>query len=214
MALLSGSRVILPSPVTLWETSGEPKLFSIYDETGTLLRSFGAVKKYENPELTLNANIAYFATDRNDNIYVASAFQNKIDKYSQDGKMIFSADRPLPYKLKNEMKALLFKSGNVEKEFLWPSVTSVAKGIYLDTKSRIWVLTFLKQPNKFGGFDGQENMTACYEFDVFDSNGILLFIVPFPNVRFNNISIQDDRIYLIDSENESCVHEYRIVERN
>lgn len=212
MALLSGSRVILPSPVSLWETSGEHKLFSVYDETGTLLRSFGAVKKYENPELTLNANIAYFATDSKDNIFVAYAFQNKIDKYSQDGKMIFSADRFLPYKLKNEMKAVLFKSGNMEREFLWPSVTSVARGIYLDPKSRIWVLTFLKQPNKFGEFDDQENLTVCYEFDVFDSNGILLFKVPFPNVRFNNISIHDDRIYLIDSENESCVREFRIIE--
>ncbi len=61
-------------------------------------------------------------------------------------------------------------------------------------------------------FDKEENLTNCYEFDVFDSNGILLFKIPFPNVRFDNISIYDDRIYLIDSKNESCVYEYRIVE--
>jgi hypothetical protein len=47
---------------------------------------------------------------------------------------------------------------------------------------------------------------------VFDSDGILLFKAPFPDVRFNNISIYDDRMYLIDSRDESCVHEYRILE--
>ena len=214
MAVLSGSRVILPNDTSTWEDSGEHKLLSVYDKTGTMIRSFGAVKQYDDPELTLNANIAYFSNDNNDNIFIAYAFQNKIDKYSQDGKMIFSADRYLPYKLKNELKAVLFKSGPLEKEFLWPSVTSVTKGICLDQKNRIWVLTFLKQPNKFGGFDDEKNLTHCYEFDVFDSSGILLFKVPFPNVKFDNISFYDDRIYLIDSQNEACVHEYRIVEKN
>jgi hypothetical protein len=128
--------------------------------------------------------------------------------------MLFFADRPLPFEIKNEVKAVLFKSGNIEKEFPWPSVSSVAKGIFVDRKSRIWVLTFIKQPNKFGTFAEKENLTACYEFDVFDSSGILLFKVPFPNVRFDQFSIYDDRIYLIESKNEMCVYEYRIIERN
>jgi hypothetical protein len=214
MAVLSGSRVVLPNDTSTWDDSGERKLLSVYDKTGTMIRSFGAVKQYDDPQLTLNANIAYFSNDNHDNIFIAYAFQNKIDKYSQDGKIIFSTDRYLPYKLKNELKAVLFKSGPLEREFLWPSVTSVTKGICLDQKNRIWVLTFLKQPNKFGGFDNEENWARCYEFDVFDANGILLFKVPFPNVRFDNISIYDDRLYLIDSQNEACVHEYRIVEKN
>ena len=214
MAVLSGSRVILPNDTSTWDDSGEHQLLSVYDKAGTLIRSFGAVKQYDDPKMTLNANIAYFTNDGDDNIFIAYAFQNKIDKYSPDGKMIFSTDRSLPYKIKNEMKAVLFKSGDMEKEFLWPSVTSVAKGIYWDQKNRIWVLTFLKQPNKFGGFDSEKDMSRCYEFDVFDSQGIQLFKVPFPNVKFDNISIYDDRMYLIDAQTEACVYEYRIVERN
>ena len=99
-------------------------------------------------------------------------------------------------------------------EIPWPSVSSVTKGINVDYKNRIWVLTFLKQPNRFLSFDKEENLTDCYEFDVFDSNGILLFKIPFPNVRFDNFSIYNDRIYLIDSKNESCVYEYIIVEKD
>jgi hypothetical protein len=38
--------------------------------------------------------------------------------------------------------------------------------------------------------------------------------VPFPKVRFDQFSIYDDRIYLIESKNEMCVYEYKIIERN
>ncbi len=214
MAVLSGSRVILPSHPSIWADSGEHQLLSIYDKTGSIIRSFGAVKQYDNPRLMLNANIVYFTKDNKDNIYIAYAHQNRISKYSPDGEMIFSADRYLPYEVKNEVKVEIFKSGDMEKELSWPSVSSVAKGIYIDHKNRIWVLTFLKQPNKFLTFGDEKNLTDCYEFDVFDSDGILLFKVPFPNVMFDNFSIYDDRIYLIDSQNESCVYEYRIVDRN
>lgn len=212
MAILSGSLVILPSHPSLWVDSGDHKLLTVYGRDGAIIRSFGAVKTYETPELTLNANIVYFATDNHDNLFAAYSHQNRIAGYTQDGEMIFSADRPLPYEIENVMKVEVFKSGNMEREFPWPSVSSVAKGIDVDHKNRIWVLTFLKQPNRFLSFDEEENLTDCYEFDVFDSNGILLFELPFPNVRFNNFSIYDDRLYLIDSSHESCVYEYRIVE--
>lgn len=212
MAILSGSLVILPSHPSQWIDSGKDKLLSVYDKKGKIIRSFGAVKLFENQELTLNANIVYFAKDSNDNLYLTYACQNKIAKYSQDGEMIFSADRTLPYEIRNEMKVEVFKSGNMEAEFPWPSITSVTKGIHVDHKNRIWVLTYLKQPNRSLSFDKDENLTDCYEFDVFDSNGILLFKIPFPNVRFDNFSIYGERLYLIDSAHESCVYEYRIVE--
>ena len=214
MAVLSGSNVILPSPPSMWIDSGDHKLLSVYDREGVIIRSFGAVKLYETQELTLNANIAFFTKDSSENIYVSYAHQNRISKYSPNGKMIFSADRSLPYKIENVMKVELFKSGNMEREFSWPSVSSVSKGVGMDHSGRIWVLTFLKQPNKFGVFEDEGDLSNCYEFDVFDSNGILLFKVPFPNVLFDNFSIYENRIYLIDFQNESCVYEYRIVERN
>lgn len=90
----------------------------------------------------------------------------------------------------------------------------MTKGIGLDYKNRIWVVTFLKQPNRFLTFDEIENWTNCFEFEVFKSDGILLFKVPFPNARVYNFPIYDDRVYLMDSQHESCVYEYRIVEEN
>ena len=212
MAVLSGLQVILPSPLSVWLDSGEPKLISIYDRTGSVIRSFGYIKRYDNPELTLLANVVFFATDKKDNVYMAYSHQNRINKYSSDGHWLFSADRSLPYEVKNEVKVEIFKSGDMEREFAWPSGSSVTKGISIDHQNRIWVLTFLRQPNRFLTFDEDANLTDCYEFDVFDSEGILLFEVPFPDVRFDNFSICDDRLYLIDSQSESCVYEYRIAE--
>ena len=212
LEVLSGSLVVLPSHPSQWLDSGEPKLLSVFDERGAAIRSFGVFKRYESPDLTLNANIVYFKADPWDDLYVAYAHQNRVAKYSRDGKMIFSADRPLPYKIENVMKVELFKSGGLEREFPWPSVSSVTRGIGMDHKNRFWVLTYLKQPNRFLTFGEEENLTDCYEFDVFDKNGILLFKVPFPNVRFTNFSIYTDRFYLIDAQYESCVYEYRIVD--
>jgi len=214
MAVLPGSHVILPSPPSLWVESGEQKLLSIYDKKGTMIRSFGAVQRYDNPQLTLNANIVSFAVDDNDNVYIAYTYQNRISKFKSEGQMVFSADRPLPYELINETKKEVFTSGDDEMVFEWPSVTSVTKGISIDSRNRIWALTFLKQPNRFLTFDENENWSDCFEFDVFDDNGVLLFKVPFPNVRFDNFSLYEDRIYLTDFQNESCVYEYAIIEKN
>jgi hypothetical protein len=210
MEVLSDSCVVLPSHPSVWMNEGEHKLLSVYDREGTITASFGAFKRYETPELTLNANIVYFASDDSDNLYMSYAHQNAVTKYSQDGELIFSSDRPLRYEVQNVMKVELMKSGNLEREFPWPSVSSVSRGIGTDHKNRIWVLTFLKQPNRFLTFEEGESLTDCYEFDVFDSGGILLFKVPFPNQIFSNFSIYGDRVYLVDAVNESCVYEYRI----
>jgi hypothetical protein len=212
MVVFSGNRVILPNGSWKGEDPGGQALLSVYDEKGTIVRSLGVVKQFDDPKLTLQANVAYFTVDLADHLNIAFASQNRIDEYSPDGRMIISSDWALPYELKNEMKAVLFKSGAMEREFPWPSVTSVTKGIYADHENRIWVLTYLKQPNKFGEFDKEESLSDCYEFNVFDSGGIQLFKVTFPNVRFTAISIYDDRLYLIDAGNESCVYEYRIVD--
>ncbi len=214
MAVLSGSRVVLPSHPEIWLDSGENKLVSLYEETGEIIRSFGAAEFHDDPQLTLNANIAFFTVDSGDNVYIAYAHQNRISKYAPDGQWIFVSDRPLPYEVKNVLKTEIFKSGDMEREFSWPSVSSVAKGIAIDHKNRIWVLTYLKQPNRFLTFDEGENLTECYEFDVFDQDGVLLFAVPFPDVRFVGFSICGDRLYLIDSQDESCVYEYRIVDED
>jgi hypothetical protein len=214
MSLLSDAQVVLPSDHSVWEERGQAALLTVYDAAGTALRHFAAVTRFDDPLMTLNANIIYFATDANDACFVVYAHQNRIEGYSRGGRLLFSSERPLPYAIKNEMRDEVFTSGAVKRVFAWPSVTSVAKGVSIDKKGLIWVLTFLAQPNRFGGFDAQDDLSRCYRFDVFDQQGVLQFTVAPPNVVFGGFTICDDRMYLIDSGHESCVHEYRIVDKN
>jgi hypothetical protein len=110
MAVLSGARVILPSHPSVWLDSGADKLLSVYDQKGTIIDSFGAVKRYDDPGLMLNANIVRFVSDADDNLYIAYAYQNRIDKYSSERELIFSADRPLRYEVKNITKVESLKA--------------------------------------------------------------------------------------------------------
>jgi len=214
MDLLSDDQVVLPSDHSMWDEPGRAALLMVNDTAGTIVRYFGAVTRFDDPLMTLNANIVYFATDDGAACYVAYAHQNRIDEYSRGGELLFSTDRPLPYAIKNEMRDEVFTSGAMKNVFPWPFVTSVAKGVSVDRKGLIWVLTFLIQPNRFGGFDNQDDMSACYRFDVFDRQGVLQFTVAPPNVPFSSFSIYDDRMYLIDPAHESCVHEFRIVDKD
>jgi len=213
-AVLSGGRVILPSPIAPWVESVKGNLLIIRDEAGKAVGSVGAIQGQDTPMLTLNANIACVATDDRDHIFVAYKYQNRIDGFSPDGRKTFSSDRALPYEVKAGTRMLEFSSGSVKREFPYPFVTSVARGVAVDGRGRIWVMTYLKQPDQFGKFGEGVPPSACYAFDVFDGDGIWLFRVPFPDVGLTNFSICDDRLLIVDAENESCVREYRIVEKH
>jgi len=42
----------------------------------------------------------------------------------------------------------------------------------------------------------------------------LFFLQRVDGLKFSGFAIYDDRLYLIDSQHESCVYEYRIVEKD
>ncbi|MEN6560154.1 MAG: hypothetical protein ABFD52_05200 [Acidobacteriota bacterium] len=210
LAVLSSGRVVLPGDASVWSEPRQRHLLSVYDQGGSVARAFGEIRPYDNVEMSLNANVVHFAAGAGDDCFVAYAHQNRIDRYSAEGTLRLSADRPLPYEIKNVMRDTLFASGSVQHVFSWPSVTSVAGGAAIDGKNRLWVLTFLLQPDKFGRFPGVDDWSRCYRFDVFDADGLLMFSVPAPESRFNGFSITGDRMYLIDSIHESCVYEFLI----
>jgi len=51
-----------------------------------------------------------------------------------------------------------------------------------------------------------------YRFDVFDPEGIYLGSLPVEKY-FDSMHIYDDRLFLVDTVNEMCVFEYKIVEK-
>jgi hypothetical protein len=101
-------------------TRETPSLVSVFDKNGSLLRKFAAPRMYEDPATNFWCNSAGIAGDDLDNIYVNFESQNRIEKYSAEGKLLFKADRLLGYP---------------ETAFSW--LTETLKWSYLNTESSI-----------------------------------------------------------------------------
>jgi len=180
----------------------EPGVISLYNKEGNLIKEFGVFKDYGNKDLTNRGNAAVTCVDANDNIYVTFYNQNRIEKYSHEGILIFRTDWPLNYKIGIDNKKIkILSSGKAFYRF-----TPVSEYIGVDHKNRIWVQTYIKQKD-----EGDEPLDY-FEFKIFDNNGVLLGNLS-PPQNFNIMRIFQDRLYLIDRKEEMCVYEYKIVEK-
>ena len=172
----------------------DTRLISLYDMDGNFLKEFGEVKDYRNNDLTYAGNVFEFCLDKEDNIYVAFQQQNRIEKYSLEGDLIFRADRPLDYKIVHENKlSILIR-------------IKVSGSIGIDHQNRIWVQTYKKQ------MEEGEKPFDYLEFEIYDNDGILLGKLPIPQ-NFHLMRIFQDRLYLLERVEEMCVYEYKIVEK-
>ncbi|MCP4726931.1 MAG: hypothetical protein GY863_17960 [bacterium] len=204
-------------------TSYEPDeicLLSVFSSgDGSVLRKIGDPIRFENAHETREVNNVFPEIDREDNIYAAFESSNRLDKYTKDGKLIFSADRPLNYEVLE--KAEWFDStGKMARR---PRFTRVSSGISIDSKERIWILTVTRQYTEgerqrmMASFDRAGSAPAdqknIYDFHVFDKDGIFLGSIPLPVSWLEcKLRIFGDRLFLIEREQESCVHEYRIID--
>ncbi len=188
-------------------------LFHLFDRELNKIRSFGRshfFNKHKEMRKFMGANRMRFTIDNKDNIYAAFIHQNKIQKYSYNGKLVFTLDRPI---------SDLFPSKYKKSPF---SVAG-SKSIALDSKGRIWVLS----RKDFGGMEnkagvGINESGTCYvwgnadklDFDhhtleLFSSEGILLKIFTL-NSWADNFWIFNDKIYVLDKMRGMRFHIYDI----
>ncbi|MCP4724594.1 MAG: hypothetical protein GY863_06145 [bacterium] len=182
-----------------------PYLARITDNNDSTIVELGEPTEYANAELDRFGNMNGFRVDSEDNIYLGFLFQNRIDKYSSDGKMIFSADRPLNYTLSHRIDQVEFEaSGRIYTRDA-AVFTHVAASFDIDHKNRLWVRTYKHD------IDQQEIRKAKdLVFEVFDSEGFLLCRVPHPD-HDGRLIICGDHIYFI-SYDYDCLYEYMIIE--
>ncbi|MFC1553939.1 NHL repeat-containing protein [candidate division KSB1 bacterium] len=172
-------------------------LVHIYENDGTFINEFCQPKDYDLPGLAnAEGNEMIHAVDEDENVYVAFAGQNRIEKFTLTGDKLFQSDRTLAYEAGTEiipgLNALV--------------TTPVSYDADVDEKNRLWILSNAKQPV-------QEGKTKEYflEFEVLDSDGILLAKIPFPDVGFTEkFRIYKNMLYLIQRYQ---VYEYCIVEK-
>jgi len=193
------------------ENKEKPALFSVLNSDGELQRSFGKLSTHKEWQIANYINSSAFDTDKDDNIYAAFGLQNKIEKYSPEGVLLFTMDRPLKFKVNHKMVKRKMTIRGETREMDFPELTSVSNGLGIDHKSRIWVETVTKQ-GKINNEDLGNNIPPETELEIFDNEGILLGKLPLPEQR-GGMKIIGDRIYMINMSEEMCIYEYKIVDK-
>ncbi len=212
-----------------------PPLLKVRNAAGEVTQEFGDPKDFKDMLLNNMGNQYQFAVGPDGSLYVAFSFQNRIDKYSPDGKRIWTADRELNYdmkaiKSKGSMRSL--GGGNVAIET--PEMNRASNGIALDGKGRVWVVNLARQireEEEVGtrvemrmsdtgkrsanlAFEGNTDLTRTdmFQLEVYDPEGILLSTFPIDHFA-DDIRIHNDRIFIMDRMRGAQFYQYRIVEK-
>lgn len=184
----------------------ETRLVSVLDEYGNIVNEFGILHDYGDHQFNYRGNKFEMALDIYDNVYLTFNSQNRIEKYTSGGELLFRAERPLNYELSHKMgKTEMERKGVIIGYMDYAEFTDVSKRIGIDHNNRIWVQTYKKKKEE------DDKPVDYLEFEIFDENGILLGKIPVP--ESGSMQIIDDRVYFLDSEEEMCVYEYKIIEK-
>ncbi len=212
--------------------AGLPKLVKVLDASGKTVSEFGEMVDTGEELLTNTINQFVLTVDDKDNVYLAFPYQNRIEKYSADGRLIWRADRELPYSLEVQDK------GSVERReggvsIRSPIINRSSEGLAVDGKGRVWVITLarqLKKEERVGigvsisqsagggrqvGFkphgDTELRETDAYKLEVFDPEGVLLGEIPLKQF-VDGLFIRGDRLFLLDRLRGASVQEFRLKE--
>ncbi|MCH8286426.1 6-bladed beta-propeller [candidate division KSB1 bacterium] len=189
--------------IVMYADMDEEPLLGIFDKDLNFIRGIGMKEDHGTGENDWLYNFVQFTPDNESNIYFSYYAQNRIDKYSLDGSLIWRSDRPLG-----------FEPQMVE---VWgrQSPSNVSLGIGIDHKKRLWVTTFNRiiTENDWDNFYTEPEIAS---FHLFDNDGVFLGVVPILNITFfggtSALKIYGDRLFIVDSENMS-VTEYKIIEK-
>jgi hypothetical protein len=210
------------------ERKNLPKMFKLVDSQMKVLKEFGDMFDYKENVTNEAANSAFFEVDRNDNIYLSFYFQNRIEKYSPDGRFIWKADRALNYNTELIEKGKLEITATSQK-FFSPKMNRCSNGIAVDERGRVWSLTLNRQIKKeeivthytSGGPAGITKKTIgntdlrttdMYKLEIFAADGILLGEIPL-NHFADSIRILGDSLFLFDRDRGVKYYQYKIIEK-
>lgn len=194
------------------ENTKENKVLNIYDTEGNVLHKFGDPFLVETARSSWVANFLGFVVDDDDNIFVAFASQNRIEKYSNTGKLLIKIDRKLPFDLEYKYEKKKMEVRGKGFEYMDEVFPHVSRGIGVENNGRIWVLALKKEIPR--GIDMEDFVyTEYFDFEVYSEDGILLTKVPVPEgmERFDNWSMYNDHLYFVDPYGQGCVYVYKTV---
>ena len=208
--LLDNGAILIEGVLTPenFENNNKP-LLQINDQNGDIIAKFGTIRQYENMGMRQVGNSLKVDVDKNGFIYASFNFQNRIEKYSPDGEMIFKSDRVLNYEESETFDIIQVNvQGVFESKF---DVNTFSYGLQIDHKSRIWILSHKRQltTEELGL---PETPPDLLNFEIYDTDGILLNRIPWEKGMLTSYRIFGDRILFMDSTKEMAVFEYKIVD--
>jgi len=176
-------------------------LIKIINESGKVTRKFGEGIIFKTFPLVNGGNRLIFTKDDDDNIYLTLLFQNRIEKFTSEGKLVFKTSRPVP----DEMDHRGTNKPNV--------YILISQGIDVDSLGRIWIVTVTRRAKKEelppAGLGLTE--TDRYRLDVFDNKGTFLESFPLPHFC-DDMRIIDDKIYILDQYRTMRFYIYKMSE--
>lgn len=211
-----------------------PPLLKILDAGGKSKSEFGRSVDFGSSLVNQIANQVLTALDGDDNIYAVFPFQNRVEKYSPDGKLIWRADRTLGYSMeikdRGEFKNMDRGEAGHSASFKLPELTRCAAGAAVDRKGRLWVATLdrqLRENEKVsmmmsGGGGGPASgkaqakgavdlrTTDAYRLEVYDADGGLLGSIPV-TMFVDGIYIKGDQLFILDRVRGVQFHEFKII---
>jgi len=115
------------------DTKDRLNLIYIFDTNGKKLREFVNATKYEDEAFNYPGNFIKFNIDKKDNIYVCFEHQNRIEKYSPEGKLLMKTDRPLDFEITYEKRKRIIRGGLTPREVIDANISRVSKEIGVDS---------------------------------------------------------------------------------
>ena len=225
-----GGGVLFVDPGAEEKPQPLPKLFKKLNLEGKVMGEYGEPFDFKYPLVNQMGNQVAFAVDEQDCVYLAFLFQNRVEKYSPEGKLLWRADRKLNYstdppKDKGKREA---SGGGVMIQA--PRMNECSEGIAVDGTGRVWVATLSRQPREdeqvgasmsvtMSGGDRKMSMkpegntdlrtTDIYKLEVFGPDGELLGSLPLEHF-VDGIVIKGDRLFLWDAMRGAKFYEYKI----
>lgn len=227
-----GRGVMMIGPGGLEKKVEPGKLLKTIDLEGRLVSEFGAPFDYGEMLLNRMGNEVLFIPDAADNVYLVFPFQNRIEKFSPETKLLWKADRPLNYSVDAPKDKGKMEQQGGRFSFRMPAMNRCASGLAVDGKGRLWVATLNRQLKKeeqvsmsvtammsSGGgrtmgykAEGDTDLrtTDAYKLEIFDPDGVFLGEIPVDSF-IDGVFIFGDRLFLLDRLRGTRFTEYKIV---
>jgi len=205
-------------------------LIKVMDPDGKLIGTIGQKLDMKNELLSNTVNSVFMTLDKDNHVYLVFPYQNRIEKYSAEGQLIWRADRELPYSLEVQDKGSFERRGN-GISIRQPKINRSSLSVAVDGQGRVWVLTLARQLKKeeqagigvsIGMVDGKQQVgykvigdtdlrkTDAYKLEVFDREGVLLGEIPL-DIFVDHIFIYGDRLFLLDKLHGATIYVFKIV---